>query len=60
VIMQREVTGFTTVRVGTDLSSGERQGVPLIATELAKQALSLIVDGDWEEAGDAPVPPAEN
>jgi len=60
VILQREVIGFTTVRVGTDLSSGERQGVPLIATELAKQALSLIVDGDWEEAGDAPVPPAEN
>ena len=51
VILSRVVTGATTVRVGADLSSSERQAVPLIADELARRATALIVDGDWGEAG---------
>ena len=51
VIFSGDVSGATTVRVGSDLSSGERQAVPLIADELARRATALIVDGDWVEAG---------
>lgn len=41
------VRGRTTVRVGNDLSSAERQAIPLIAIELARSAVSLIADGTW-------------
>ena len=51
MIFAGDGTGATTVRVGSDLSSGERQAVPLIADELARRATALIVDGDWVEAG---------
>ncbi len=50
VVMEREVSGDTTLRVGSDLSSAERQAAPLIAEVLARRALSLIVDGDWPAA----------
>jgi len=42
------------VRVGTDFASGQRQAVPLIADQLALRATSIIADGDWPAADDAP------
>ena len=54
VIMQREITGSSIVRAGNDLTASQRQAVPLIADQLARQATSLIVDGDWPEAAAAP------
>ena len=50
VILDRTITGSSIVRVGSDLSAGQRQVVPLIADQLARQATDLIVDGDWPEA----------
>jgi len=50
VIVEQEITGNSTVRVGNDLTSGQRQAVPLIAEQLARQATSLIVDGDFGPA----------
>lgn len=47
VIFDRLVTGKSIIRVGTDLGSGERQAVPLIADDLAKNTASLLVDGAW-------------
>ena len=47
VILQREVSGRTTIRAGTDLASAERQAVPLLADDLAKNATSLLTDGSW-------------
>ena len=47
VIFERDVAGRTTVRAGTDLASAERQAVPLLAADLARNATSLIVDGTW-------------
>lgn len=47
VIFEREVNGRTTIRAGTDLASAERQAVPLLAEDLARNAASLIVDGNW-------------
>ena len=47
VVFDREVGGLTTIRVGNDLSSAERQAVPLIAQDLATRISSLLVNGAW-------------
>jgi hypothetical protein len=41
------VAGRTAIRVGADLASAERQAVPLLAADLARNATSVIVDGKW-------------
>jgi hypothetical protein len=45
--INQQVFGRTTIRVGSDLASAERQAVPLLAAELARNAASVIVDGRW-------------
>lgn len=47
VLMDREVIGYSTVRVGPDLPSAERQAVPLIADDLARRVVSLLSEGAW-------------
>ena len=47
VLFDREVNGATLMRVGNDLPSAERQTLPVLATELARQITSLLVDGSW-------------
>lgn len=47
VILDRRVSGHTTVRIGTDLNSAERQAIPLLAEDLARNVTSLLVDGQW-------------
>jgi hypothetical protein len=47
VLLDRTVGGHTTIRVGNDLSSAERQAIPLIADDLAKNLTSALVDGVW-------------
>ncbi len=47
VLFDREVNGRTTIRAGTDLISAERQAVPLLAEDLARNAASLVVNGAW-------------
>ena len=47
VVLDREVTGRTTIRVGADEASAERQALPLLADDLAKNATALLVDGAW-------------
>jgi hypothetical protein len=46
-LLDREVSGRTTVRVGSDLASAERQGIPLLAEDLAKNITALLVEGAW-------------
>ena len=41
------VKGRTTIRVGNDLTSAERQAIPLAAADLARNAVSAIADGTW-------------
>ncbi len=41
------VRGRTVVRVGNDLSSAERQAIPLLAADLARNAAAVIADGTW-------------
>jgi hypothetical protein len=47
ILLDKPVVGRTTVRVGTDLASAERQALPLLAEDLARKATMLLVDGSW-------------
>jgi len=40
-------TAYTLVRVGSDLTSSERQAMPVLADELAKNVADSLVDGSW-------------
>jgi Lipopolysaccharide-assembly len=47
ILLEKTMSGDTTVRVGSDLPSAERQARPLLATDLAQQITSLLADGTW-------------
>ena len=47
VVLDRPVSGRTTLRSGADLPSAERQAAPLLAEDLARNITSLLVDGTW-------------
>ena len=46
-LLDRELTGVTLMRVGNDLPSVERQTLPLLATDLARQITAALADGGW-------------
>ncbi len=45
--LNRTVQGRTYIRAGNYLSSSERQAMPNLADDLARNAVSLLVDGPW-------------
>jgi urea transporter len=47
VLFEQPVTGSTLIRVGSDLTSSERQALPLLAGDLARNVAALLVDGSW-------------
>jgi hypothetical protein len=47
VLLSQEVTGHTLLRVGSDLTSAEREALPLLAADLAKNTTALLADGTW-------------
>ena len=47
VLVNKEVGARTTISSGSDLTSAERQGVPVLAEDLARNITSLLVDGTW-------------
>ena len=47
VIFERAVSGYTIIRVGSDLTSVERQAMPLLAEDLAKNISMLLTEGSW-------------
>lgn len=47
VLLDREVSGRTTLRSGEDLNQAEFQAVPLLADDLARNITSLLADGTW-------------
>src|SRR5436190_15882481 len=46
-IFEKELTGTTLVRVGSDLTSAERQALPLLGDDLAKKVVALLAEGSW-------------
>ena len=47
LLVDRVITSRTTVRLGDDLSSAERQSLPLLANDLAKRTVALLAEGEW-------------
>ena len=47
VVLERDMTGSTLMRVGSDLPSVERQTLPLLAADLARQITAALADGTW-------------
>ena len=47
VILDQPVIGYTLIRVTNDLVSTERQALPLLAADLAKNVTSLLAEGPW-------------
>jgi hypothetical protein len=47
VLLDRDVLGHTTLRVTPDLSSAERQAIPQVAEELARNITALLTEGAW-------------
>lgn len=47
VLLDRPVSAGALLRVGDDFVSSERQAVPMLTRDLARQITSLIADGTW-------------
>jgi hypothetical protein len=47
VIFDQPVSGNTLIRIGSDLTSAERQALPLLAEDLARRVTALLADGTW-------------
>jgi len=45
--LNRDIFGRTYIRIGNDQSSAERQAIPLLTDDLARSAVSFLVDGTW-------------
>jgi hypothetical protein len=46
-ILNKEVRGRTTIRIGNDLTSTERQARPILAEAFAQNLVSLLANGQW-------------
>lgn len=46
-LISQPVSGYMLVRVGDDLASTERQALPILAQDLAKNICELLTDGSW-------------
>ena len=47
VLLDKNVKGYTLVQVGTDLTDAERQSLPLLAEDLARNITELLTEGAW-------------
>ena len=47
VLLDEEISGWTILRVEDDLPSAERQALPVVAEDLARNIAHLLVDGKW-------------
>jgi hypothetical protein len=47
VLLDKPVNGYTVIRVENDLTSTERQAMPLLAQDLARNVVGLLAEGSW-------------
>ena len=47
LLLEKDVKGHTLVRIGSDLASAERQVLPLLAEDLARNIAALLTEGSW-------------
>ena len=47
LLLNKDLKAFSLVHVGTDLASAERQSLPLIASDFARDLVQLLAEGAW-------------
>ncbi|MFZ0828638.1 MAG: LPS assembly lipoprotein LptE [Verrucomicrobiia bacterium] len=47
VLLDKTVNGYTLINVGTDLADSERQSLPLLAEDLARNITESLTEGAW-------------
>lgn len=47
VLLDKNITGYTLVHVGSDLADAERQSLPLLAQDLAQKVTEQLTEGAW-------------
>jgi hypothetical protein len=47
VLLDKDITGFTLINVGTDLASADRQALSLLADDLARNITVALTEGGW-------------
>lgn len=47
VLLDKDVKGYTLVHVGTDLADADRQALPLLAEDLARNVTMELTEGAW-------------
>ena len=47
LLLDKNVTGYTLVPVNSDLVDAERQALPLLAQDLARNITGLLTEGSW-------------
>jgi hypothetical protein len=46
-LLEKDITGFTLIHVGTDLASADRQSLSLLADDLARNITLALTEGGW-------------
>jgi len=47
VLLEKDISGFTLINVGTDLASADRQALSLLADDLARNITVALTEGGW-------------
>jgi hypothetical protein len=47
VLLDKNVNGYTLVSVGANLADAERQSLPVLAEDLARNVVELLAEGAW-------------
>jgi hypothetical protein len=47
ILLNKDVTAYTLVNVGSELAESERQATPLLAQDLAGKVAGLLTEGAW-------------
>ena len=47
ILLDKDVSGYALIQVGGDLTDTERQSLPLLAEDLARNVTELLTEGTW-------------
>src|SRR5258708_4971859 len=47
ILLEKNVSGYSLTQIGTELAEAERQSLPLLAEDLARNIVEQITEGSW-------------
>jgi len=47
IVLEKDISGYTLLNVGTDMSSADRQAQSLLADDLARNITLALTEGGW-------------